>query len=414
MKKIISIIQNSKKLKTIKTVATLVRSISNPQLNPPMAEWANLKNKIYYNRFNGLKQIILLLTLFIILIISFNSCTDKFDVSTFDDIEGDPNLGGDTVYVQITPEWKDFNNPHDIYVGKEPFIYVADTDNDRIVMMNLDGQILGTRGIPKPVAISQDYELNIIVCGRFDTTIAGQTISLGAVYKLDLFSVSHQIEIAPLKRILPRASDFNTPQRVYTGVTTFYDNSFYVARNGPNNSNLIDPDNSILIFRKKILPGGSSIDTLIGRVPLLDPVTTGLLSANNVLSLNSFNIRDYDLLLTLGGNNNFKVQSLDYIVTQEFTGYNNKFSPENTEMMKPNRFANPEGSVIDNSGNIFIADAGKDSIFKFNPFGDELQSFGGSHLFSQPHAVAFFDRTLYVLDTGNNRILRFILSTDLQ
>ncbi|MDO8550807.1 MAG: hypothetical protein Q7S39_11750, partial [Ignavibacteria bacterium] len=178
--------------------------------------------------------------------------------------------------------------------------------------------------------------------------------------------------------------------------------------------NLVDPDNSILMFRKKTLPGGSTVDTLIGRVPLLDPTSTGLLSANQVTSLKSFDTRDYDLLVTLGGNNNFKVQSLDYIVTQDFTGYLNKLSPANTDIMKPNRFANPEGSVIDNSGNIFIADAGKDSIYKFNPFGDELQSFGGSGLFSQPHSVAFFDRTLYVLDTGNNRVLRFILSTDIQ
>jgi len=350
----------------------------------------------------------------VLLIISLNSCTDKFDVGVFDDIKGDPNLGGDTVYVQLTPAWGGFNHPQDIYIGREPFIYIADTDNDRIVMMNLDGQILGTRSIPKPVAIAQDYELNLIVCGRFDTTISGQTLSLGAVYKLNLISVSHQIVNAPLIKILPRISDFNTPQREYTGVTTFYDNSFYVARKGPNNSNLIDPDNSILMFRKKTLPNGSKVDTLIGRVPLLDPTTTGLLSANQVTSLKSFDTRDYDILITLGGNNNFKVQSLDYIVSQDFTGYLNKLSPVNTDIMKPNRFTNPEGSVIDKSGNIFISDAGKDSIYKFNPFGDELQSFGGSQLFNQPHAVAFFDRTLYVLDTGNNRILRFILSTDIQ
>jgi len=48
----------------------------------------------------------------------------------------------------------------------------------------------------------------------------------------------------------------------------------------------------------------------------------------------------------------------------------------------------------------------------FNSFGDELQSFGGTDVFNEPHSVAFFDKTLYVADTGNNRILRFILSTD--
>ena len=116
-------------------------------------------------------------TFLFIIIILLNSCTDKFDVGVFDDIKGNPNLGGDTVYVQLTPAWRGFNNPQDIYIGREPFIYIADTDNDRIVMMNIDGRILGTKNIPKPVAVAQDYELNLIVCGRFDTTISGQTKS---------------------------------------------------------------------------------------------------------------------------------------------------------------------------------------------------------------------------------------------
>jgi hypothetical protein len=356
-----------------------------------------------------MKKILLPVT--ILFVILNYKCTDKFDINSFSNTSGDGNIGGDTLYVQLNPSWTGFNNPKDIFIGKEPFIYVADTDNDRIVMMNLDGKILGTRNILKPVAITQDYELNLIVCGKIFIDSIGQTF--GAVYKLDLFSVNHQIEIAPLTVLLPRQADFVRPLVEYSGVTTFYDNSFYVARTGPNNSNLIDPDNSILMFRKRTMPNGSKVDTLIGRVPLLDPTATGLLSANTITSLKSFNIRDYDLLLTLGGSNNFKVQLLDFVTSADYTGYINKFSPANTDMMKPNRFAEPEGSIIDNSGNIFIADAGKDSVFKFNSFGDEILSFGGSSLFSRPHAVAFFDRTLYVADTGNNRILRFILSTDL-
>ncbi|MCW9066273.1 MAG: hypothetical protein OQJ78_08235, partial [Ignavibacteriaceae bacterium] len=62
----------------------------------------------------------------------------------------------------------------------------------------------------------------------------------------------------------------------------------------------------------------------------------------------------------------------------------------------------------------YIADAGKDSVFKFNSFGDELNSFGGPDLFNEPYGVAFFNKTLYVADAGNNRILRFILSTEIQ
>ncbi len=67
----------------------------------------------------------------------------------------------------------------------------------------------------------------------------------------------------------------------------------------------------------------------------------------------------------------------------------------------------------------YVADAGLDSVFKFNAFGDELQSIGGfetnnptQSILSEPHAVAYFDKIVYVADTGHNRVLRFILSTD--
>jgi sugar lactone lactonase YvrE len=91
-----------------------------------------------------------------------------------------------------------------------------------------------------------------------------------------------------------------------------------------------------------------------------------------------------------------------------------KFSPQDgISFVIPDRFSKPQGSWVDNSGNIYIADAGKDSVYKFSVFGEELQSFGGPTVFNSPSGVAFFDKTLYVSDTGNNRILRFTLSTDL-
>ncbi len=340
------------------------------------------------------------------------NCADKFDLNNIDVSGNNVNIGGDTVFVQVNPVWVGFNKPQDIIIGKEPFIYVADTDNDRIVMMNLDGDILGTHPVKKPVALAQDYRLNLIICAQFDTL--GQSFS--AVYKLDLFSVGHQIEIAPMKRLLPRLSDFTQPQRKYTGAAVFYDNRFYIARTGPNNSNLIDPDNSILIFVQKTQNNGSIKDSLIGRVALLDPTGTGIMSANQISSLTSYDTRNYNLIMTLIGDNSFKVQPLDYITSQDFTGYQIAIQPNSAQIMLPNNFDKPEGAAIDNANNIYVADAAKDSIYKYNSFGQLLIKFGGEgdFVFNNPSAVAFFDKTLYVADTDNNRILRYILSTDLQ
>ena len=344
-----------------------------------------------------------------------SGCGDKFDINDLDTGDGEVNITGDTVYVKINPAWEGYNRPQDVMIGREPFIYVADTDNNRIVLLNLDGQRLGTKSIQKPVALAQDYRLNLFVCAQFDTVINGMSQSYSALYKIDLVAANHQIESAPIKRILPRAQDFAQPQREYTGACVFFDNSYLITRRGPNNSNLIDPDNAVLIFIQKKLNDGSIKDSLAGRVALLDPTGTGIMSSNQISSITSYNSRNYNTNLTLIGNNNFKFQPLEYIVTPDFTGYRIGLPPLSRDLMMPGIFTQPEGSALDNSGNFFIADAGRDTVYKFNSFGDKLQTIGGSagQILNQPHGVAFFNKTVYVADTGSNRILRFILSTEL-
>ncbi len=355
------------------------------------------------------------LLLYTLVTVLLSSCTDTLDLNEVDTGDGTNNFGGDTLFVQLNPAWEGFNRPTDIMIGKEPFIYIVDTDNDRIVMLNLNGDILGAKTIKKPVAIAQDFRLNLIVCAQFDTIVGGQNQTYSAVYKLDMVSVSHQIENAPVTRLLPRPADLNRPLVEYTGACVFFNNVFYIARKGPNNSSFVDPDNSILIFSPKELFGTGEGDTLIGRVPNIDPLGQGVVSAYDISSLSSFEGQSIDILVTLTGDNSFKTQWLEYVITPVDQRYQSNFLPgSGVSFMIPNRFERPEGCTVDETGNIYVADAGKDSVYKFNTFGDELQSFGGiaPNLFNEPHGVAFFDKTLYVADTGNNRILRFILSTD--
>lgn len=344
-------------------------------------------------------------------------CADKFDINQFSEYSGDVNLG-DTLYIPTGNAWGGFNNPQAMLMGKEPFIYVCDTDNNRIVMLDLAGIYHGSLSIKRPVAISQDYRLNLIVCAEFDTANA----TYSAIYKIDLFSAGHQIENAPITRILPiRDADYSL-QRRYTAVTVFYDNSFFVARTGPNNSSISNPDNSILkIAPIKLAAGGDILvpadgDTLtIERVPFIDPLSQGLISANGINCMTSFNKNNWDFIATLSGESSFKAQWFHFYSSGIEERYISQFYPtqEPVDFVKPNRFLNPVGSCLDLSGNIYIADAGKDSVLKFNSSGEELQSFGGSTFFSKPYAVAYFNKVIYVLDADKNEILRFKLSTDL-
>jgi hypothetical protein len=98
------------------------------------------------------------------------------------------------------------------------------------------------------------------------------------------------------------------------------------------------------------------------------------------------------------------------------------------------RFAQPADVCIapDETGYIFVVDAQKDSLYQFTNKGFEgvnppansgikkqiITSFGGrgagAFEFNQPSGVAYFKRIVYVADKGNNRIIRYKLSTDLE
>ncbi len=357
--------------------------------------------------------------LYSILVLPFLlGCGDKFDTNLLGVTKGPINSGGDTVYVALNPPWGGFNNPQAILMGKEPFIYVCDTDNDRVVMMNTAGTWLGTISIPHPIAIAQDYRLNLIVCGQFDSTFNnGTKIRYSAVYKIDVYTglsaANPVLANAPVKRILPRSVDIdNHPNCQYTAVTAFYDNSYFVARTGSNNG-ISDPDNALMQFA----PIDHNRDSALSIVHDIDPVSSSAPSANGINSLTSFSKKNFDFIATLSGAEVvLRAQWFHHFVSAASEGYQSQFKAEATGFSTSRRFGHPSGSCIDANGNIFIADSdpAKDSVFKFNSYGDELQSFGGPGIFVKPTGVAFFDKTLYVLDAGKNQILRFILSTDTQ
>lgn len=347
----------------------------------------------------------------------FIGCGQKLDLNEFTSIGSGGNFSIDTTYVMLNPPWTGFNNPSDIMIGREPFIYIADTDNDRVVVLNLAGQFIGQINVRRPVALAQDYRLNLFICAEFDTTVGGINKTFGALYKVNLFSVNHNFTQAPLIRLLPQTSQqFSKENRRYTGVAVFFDNSYLVTRVGPENMSFIDPDNAILQFIQVKDNNGNYRDSLLGTLPNFEPTGSGLLSINGLSGITTFNKRNYEIVTTQTGNTNFKVQWLKFIVTTDYAGYISKFDPSDprADILKIGKFGKPEDVTVDVNNNVYVIDSEKDSLFKFNQYGTELHSFGGSHLFKNPKGVAFFDKTLYICDSGNNRILRFVLSTDIK
>ena len=317
--------------------------------------------------------------------------------------EGTDGTGAvsDTTYIQLTPIWEppayDFNQPKDVLLGREPLIYIADTGNDRILMLDLSGNILGEQNIENPVALAQDTKLRLLVVSDSNK-----------IFRIDLVAANHNLASAIVDTVF---EEVDNPDRKYTGIAGFVRVGqqgqtifgYYVTATGGDTR-----DNQVLVFPE-------DFDVRVPNAVNLEPNGLGILSASEpsgVTTLRDFSI---DFIFCMVGQNSFKVQ---WITGGEF-GFTTRISPANggLDIFDPGKFITPEDVTIDNEGSIYVVDAQRDFLFKFSATGDELQSFGesgsGEKQFNQPHGVAIFNKTLYVADTGNNRIVRFRLSTDI-
>ncbi len=351
---------------------------------------------------------------FVALVLFFAACKEsKYPLSSLPVAETAKNIG-DTVYIQQNPEWTGFNKPQAIIIGKEPLVYVADTDNNRIVMMDIGGNVIGySKYIKRPIGLAQDNRLRLIVCAEFDTLLSGHSVptTFGAVYKIDLYDARNNISIADIQRIYYEPGD---SVRRFTAVATLYDNQFYITRVGTKNEpERFDPDIAVMQF--------SSDDKFLSTIPDLTPDGTGIKSLHTLTGIATVpTVKSVEFVISqTGGKAQFKVQWIKLVSAGQTTNWESKFNPQtdpDLDIFRLNHFNNPEGVAIDPSGNFYVVDAGKDSLFRFTTRGIEKYSFGGTgngkEKFNKPHGVAYFDKILYIADTGNNRIVRFKLSTD--
>ncbi|MCC6866033.1 MAG: hypothetical protein IT280_07710 [Ignavibacteria bacterium] len=360
---------------------------------------------------------ILKLSFIVLYTILFISCADD-DLVKLEDypINTDPGTIGDTTYIPVTPIITGFNEPVDIHFGYDQQIYVADKNNDRVVQLDLAGNIVSISNfILRPKKITQDRNFDLLVIASvIDTIPPNIANTVDVVYRYKL-----QPNGGILNGVVPTiAFKANQPTPIpgdhgnFTGITTFQNNYYIVARSGPNNSSPIDPDNAFFKIDRF-----DNTNPVPERLSGFEVEGQGLMSLQGVSGITSFTNNNTDFIyIQKSQNAAFKVQWCVYNDIDEI--YEPKFSPSNgVDLLRFGLLSEPSDITLDQFNNIFVIDSYKDSLYKFNSLGMlRTESFGGmgsSPLqFNNPLGVAFFNKTLFICDTGNNRILRFILSTD--
>lgn len=126
-----------------------------------------------------MKKILYLLIITLAIQLIFNSCGHIEPLPTASEAEQ-----GDTSYVQIFPNWNknkyNFNSPKDVLIGRDGYLYIADSANHRVVVIDQAGnEILedeygnnfqglseinfDTFGKIQPIRLGQDSKMNLLM-----------------------------------------------------------------------------------------------------------------------------------------------------------------------------------------------------------------------------------------------------------
>lgn len=339
--------------------------------------------------------------------------------------ENDFGNVGQQVYVQINPPLDaangyDFSRPADVYMGVDNFLYVCDTGNDRIVMMDVGGQIQGiSQPIPHPEAITQNDSLQLLIVNKTN-----------AVYRIDLVRVNHEIWRAPVEKVFEQSSE---PDRQFTGISVHNGFEYYVT--------VIDVSDSSTVFREfSFIYDFARDHKLKGPLPM-NVNGTGLFSAILPTAIVSIRERALDISAreerspafffthigrtSLLEPNNFKFQFITTTIIEGSEVLIPNTGLIGTDIYSIDKRANLEDLAVDRSGFFFVVDRGgsgtEPGFYRYSSVGKKLQAVlgqgNGEGQFNNPRGIAVLpfleQQVVFVADTGNNRILRFRLSTDL-
>jgi hypothetical protein len=352
------------------------------------------------------KKYIWILSLLIIL----SGCGRKIKLPT-----NLPELGGgalDTTYVPIEPNrpWVEaggiaFNHPQDIHLGFDGYIYIADTDNDRIVKLDQTGNFIDQYdGVKRPSSVSQDRLFRLLATG-------GNTIYKKGAQDEDFLSIYTAPDVYdPVPIVIIDTTDtgivFIDTFRVDTLVT-------YYEAIAPNPR----PFSGYAIYYACDLTRSEITQFLFYEPDSINNLGPAIPNGYE-LGKTAYPLGIFTYLTQTGFNLIFS-QFYFMFPVQVLSGDN--YSPVIPPTINSDiywyDFGQAEDVAVDEYGNIFVVDSKKNSVSKFTQNGVHVLSFGtggsGEKQFQNPKGIAYANKIVYVADTGNNRILRFMLSTDI-
>ncbi len=408
----------------------------------------------------------------------FGTKGDSITDNIFEEGRQDPTLIVDEIgYAALLPFWDDFDQPTDVFVGYDELVYVTDaeglhvldTAGRKYLTVPLRGAVAVTQDRLLNVYVAARIDT---VITPVDPDIVWD---LAAVYKIKNANGAGPLEFSDvLVHTTPQLDasrsttssqrfrlDRNRPDNdelvEITGLAVLANNDVYVTRRGPRNltGQAVAQDNTVLVLTQELDSNGNPTGRMRNttQIRALNPNLPSVLSGIDITDISTFigppqrdNLSgDLGFLITQGNfierDIAFRVLWVDAVNTPDGLEFRSNpsllardTSRAESFLYDEFKFKNPSGIAYsaDERAHIFVVDSVTDSLYMFQsngiegvnpPPGSNVEkainvSFGGTGAgpreFNNPSGVAYFRRTVYVADTGNNRISRFRLNTDFE
>jgi hypothetical protein len=371
------------------------------------------------------------------------ACGEKMKTPT--EVPPTGNLG-DTLYLMVNPPWDaahgyTFSHPTCILFGRDTYLYVCDTGNNRILQLDAAGTVHGDFPVNHPISVSQDEMMRLLV-------VTGER----KVYKIDVGPVGDRItKVAFDYDNIPYSDTTRTKHHAMIDSTDRFmsitdlpatDKTYFVAVSSDrkNNGRVLwfkgfadDRENSDTLFDRyfgvdsdiqRIISWAAIGDTFINPIIITG---NGVTTTTHPNSIYTYELSGATHLIVCQDTGSYPVHDLTLArqVWDQHWVFNYTHYPSGIDLLDRGFFSQPKGATVDLQGNIYVVDSDPSSLcggYKFSKQGALLETLceaDSSHNnFGSPTGITYDiygdRRTVFVADTGNNRILRYKLSTDLE
>jgi len=320
----------------------------------------------------------------------------------------------DTTYLVVHPVWTaaggiEFNQPRGVSFGYDGTVYICDTENNRIVRMSIAGEFIEEYAVEHPEQVTQDRQLNLM-CVDGEGTVYRRNHFTGGEFDTVVYRDSMRVLVEIQRRVLDSALvdsewvKFET--LVYDTITVATATGFTGIAASPLSDRyyyLVDSTRDMITVQD-VEDRGLAPDMFraFNRAPAYRPMGIMTYPVSETL---------YHLVFTQWGGGAF--DDIRIVRSDNFADV--RLDTNDIYWLPPN---GPKMVTRDDGGNFLITSALANKVYRFSRHGAFFLEFGGSGTepgqLNTPRGIAYGEKTIYIADTGNNRIVRYRLSTDLQ